>query len=246
MFESIFPGMDPFIEDQRWIEFHTLLIGRMQNDLARLLVPQYVVKAEGYINLRLRPDVSILYGKPDSEPLAISTTQIAEATRLITPTLHEIDEQQRIEIYDDSGHLVTVIELLSPSNKGRHRDRYLANRDAILYSDTHLIEIDLLRGGECMEPATFTDGYMILVARAQADKPHQGELYEIDLREALPVIPVPLKPGDADVPLDLPTLFQQVYEAARYRLQLDYSQALATPCNPADQDWIEQIVATLQ
>ncbi len=55
--------------------------------------------------------------------------------------------------------VVTVIEVLSPANKTRHRDRYIANRDAILSSDSHLVEIDLLR----------------------------GDLYEFGLRDRLPV-----------------------------------------------------------
>ncbi len=94
--------------------------------------------------------------------------------------------------------VVTVIEVLSPANKTRHRDRYIANRDAILSSDSHLVEIDVA-------------AYSVLVARSRPNASHRGELYEFGLRDHLPVVPVPLKPGDDDVPLDLPELLRRVY-----------------------------------
>lgn len=66
MYDPIFPGVDPFIEDQRWTEFHNLLIGSIHNELSRRLVPQYAVLSESYIC----PDVSVLRGRPDNEPAA--------------------------------------------------------------------------------------------------------------------------------------------------------------------------------
>jgi hypothetical protein len=220
MFDPIFPGIDPFIEDQRWTEFHNLLIASIHNELSRLVVPQYIVLAESYIALNMRPDVSVLRGKPGTEPIERVNDPVDAPTQIITPTITDIDEQQRIEIRDDQGVLVTVVEVLSPANKTRHRDRYLANRDAILSSDVHLVEIDLLRNGKPMEPTV--NVYCILVARSQINAPHRGELYEFGLRDRLPVIPVPLKPDDDDVPLDMSALFRKIYVAARYRLQLDY------------------------
>lgn len=91
---------------------------------------------------------------------------------------------------------MTIIEVLSPANKIRHRGRYISNRNAILSSSVHLVELDLLWNGD----------------RLERKAPAQG-----------PVIPVPLKAGAPDVPLDLPRLFRDVYVSSRYRLQLDYT-----------------------
>lgn len=245
MYDPVFPGMDPFIEDQRWVEFHNALVIEIQRELSRLLVPHYTVISESYVELRMRPDVSVLRGKPGTEPLESSSLATADATRTITPTIYEIDEQPRVEIRDDEGRLVTVVEVLSPANKDRHRDRYLANRDAILYSDTHLVEIDLLRGGQRMEPDFPEEGYVILVARSQPDRPHRGDVYEIGLRDGLPVIPIPLSPDDPDVPLNLPELVKGVYVAARYRLQLDYTRPITTPFSDEDRAWVDAIVQSL-
>ena len=242
MHQPTFPGMDPFIEDQRWQEFHNALVIAVQQELARLLVPRYSVISESYIELHMRPDVSVSRGQPDTEPLETLSLATADATRTITPTIYEIDEQQRIEIRDEAGRLVTVLEVLSPANKSRHRDRYLANRDAILSSATHLVEIDLLLGGQRTEPDFPDEGYVILVARAQKDKAHHGDVYEFSLRDALPVIPVPLSPDDPDVPLNLPELVRGVYVAARYRLQLDYSRPLAASLSSNDRAWIDSLL----
>lgn len=236
MFEPIFPGMDPFIEDQRWGEFHGMFITEMRYNLGSLLIPQYSVEMESYIQVNMRPDVSIFHRHTDVEPLTLSSIAISDATRLITPTVYELDDQRRIEIRDGEGNLITVIELLSPANKGRHRDRYLAKRDAILSSDVHLVEIDLLRGGERMEQTIPPAGYAVMVARSRENTSHEGALYEIGLRDPLPVVPVPLLEDDPDVPLNLPGLFRKVYTQAHYRLMLDYTRLPALGTN--DLVWI--------
>src|SRR5262249_60465154 len=50
----------------------------------------------------------------------------------------------------DTARVVCAIELLSPINKacGAGRQGYLAERVAVLRSPAHLVELDLLRGGE--------------------------------------------------------------------------------------------------
>jgi hypothetical protein len=70
-----------------------------------------------------------------------------------------------VEIWDaEHRRLVTAIEVLSPTNKrGEGRIEYAAKRQSIMRSDTHLIEIDLLRAGsrfpvdEPLPPAAAVD-----------------------------------------------------------------------------------------
>ena len=85
-----------------------------------------------------------------------------------------------VEVRDSSrGHkLVTLIEILSPSNKrpGPDRDSYRAKQGEVLASDASLIEIDLLRAGEHVLPdvnlSAFVSqiepapDYLVLVSRA--------------------------------------------------------------------------------
>ncbi|GIK64753.1 MAG: hypothetical protein BroJett018_25470 [Chloroflexota bacterium] len=240
MLDPIFPGMDPFIENQRWPEFHEAMIIYLRDKLVRLLMPNYVVFAEKYIQLS-RPDISIWKGRLDeAEALEQSHLKIAEATRLHTATLPDEEEQSRIEIYDTTGKLISVIEMISPANKTRNRSEYLKSRRRILLSDAHLIEIDLTRKGRRIEANLPEEGYNIFIARAQTDGPHYGEMYEIGLRDPLPVIPLPLDTGD--IPLDLPSLFKQAYINGGYRLYLDYARPPAVPFSEADAAWVGQLL----
>src|SRR5207237_1561262 len=69
-----------------------------------------------------------------------------------------IDEHFRenfIEIYEaePAPRLVTCLEVLSPSNKRRGSEgweQYLRKRNALLLGQAHLVEIDLVRGGQRM------------------------------------------------------------------------------------------------
>ena len=68
------------------------------------------------------------------------------------PVKDRVDEWY-LEIRDvGTGKLVTVIEVLSPTNKshGAGRKKYCKNRNRIFDSNTSLIEIDLLRAGKPM------------------------------------------------------------------------------------------------
>ena len=63
--------------------------------------------------------------------------------------MQDVERVRYLEVRDREGReVVTVIELLSPSNKraGDDRESYLAKRRELLRSPAHLVEIDLLRG----------------------------------------------------------------------------------------------------
>jgi Protein of unknown function (DUF4058) len=81
----------------------------------------------------------------------------------------------------DSAHahkLITLLEIVSPSNKraGPDREAYDAKQREVLKSDANLIELDLLRGGRRILPELTLDAliqelepppaYVVLVNRA--------------------------------------------------------------------------------
>lgn len=240
-FEPIFPGMDPFIENQRWQDFHQLMISGLAHELGRLIAPRYNVQTERHIDIRLRADVAVSRGMADAEPRSPWLTQPDVGSRTLTATVQEVDEEQpRIEIRDEHGNLVTVIEMLSPANKERHRSAYLANRNALVQSETNLVELDLLRSGRRMEADLPTEGYVILVCRAQGAGCHRCDAYEVGLRDRLPVIPIPLLPEDGDVGIALQPIFNRIYVDLAYRFNLDYTMPLTPPiANPDDAAWVE-------
>jgi hypothetical protein len=134
----------------------------------------------------------------------------------LIPQAVEIEKQAYIEIVDrERATVVTVIEILSPTNKyaGEDREQYLAKRRAVLHSRVHLVEIDLLRGGPRMpieELAECDYDYCAIVSRSY-ERPKVG-VWPWRLRDPIPPIPVPVNEGDDDAQLDLKPLIDSVHD----------------------------------
>jgi hypothetical protein len=151
------------------------------------------------------------------------TTRAAAAGVLQAPAQVLLPEQDveslsYLNVLDrESRELVTVVELLSPTNKrpGEYRAQYLAKRSAVRQSEAHLVEIDLLRGGPPMPAEGRPEcTYSVLVSRA--DRRPQVDFWPFGLRDRLPTVPVPLRPGDRDARLDLRAILDRVYDESGY------------------------------
>lgn len=148
--------------------------------------------------------------------------------------LEEVQERY-LEVREvGSGQVVTVIEVLSPKNKRAEEGRqaYLSKRQRILASQTHLVEIDLLRAGE---PLPIASLYRIIVSRSQY-RP-KAELYPFGLRQPLPTIVVPLLPGDEEPTLAMQSILELVYRRGRYHQAIDYDQPAIPPIPKSELEW---------
>ena len=117
---------------------------------------------------------------------------------------------------------MTVIEVLSLANKTpgeKGRDLYLEKQREVLGSPVHLVEIDLLRGGEHTTPMSLerlrhkAGQYDYHVSVHRFDQPGRFFIYPWKLEDAFPEFAVPLLPGDGQVPLDLGAVFTRCYES---------------------------------
>lgn len=254
---SPFPGMDPYIEGQVWNEFHGKFIHQIQEMLAPILHPRYLVRVDEHVILeeppsggtrRIRPDVSVIEAFPpatrqEQGSVAVRAAPVAG----LLPVPEEV-RQPYVELRSaESGHVITVIELLSPSNKRARsgtRVQYLAKREAILDSDTHLMEIDLLRGGERMPmgyPLPQADFYVI-VSRSQV-RP-RVDVWPLTLREALPQVKLPLRAQEVEIDMDLGATFQTVYDRAGYGYTLQRDGEIVPPMNEEDAAWVRAVLAS--
>lgn len=111
----------------------------------------------------------------------------------------------------------------------------------ILASQTHLVEIDLRRGGErpSLPPLPACD-YYVFISRYE-DRPRIG-FWPIALRDPLPRIPVPLSEPDPPVDLDLQQLLQKTFESADYGKTI-YFEAPDPPLAGDDVAWARQFVS---
>jgi hypothetical protein len=153
-----------------------------------------------------------------------------------------VDNKQRwLEIRDTKGFVVTVIEVLSPSNKDQHRAEYTERRQNFIEAGANYVEIDLLRSGQPLFAAPRDKARPYSVAVYRVTMPERFELYRVSLRDRLPCFRVPLRAKDADVPLDLQPLINRVYAKGRYWLN-DHSKLPTTALNEADAAWALDIL----
>jgi hypothetical protein len=170
---------------------------------------------------------------------APTTALLTQPVKVNLPGLEEMRETF-LEVKEAATQkVVTVIEVLSPSNKrGQGREKYLAKRQKILASQTHLVEIDLLREGEAMPLGSISQSpYRILCSRAD-DRPI-ADLYPFNLQDAIPMFPLPLQPDDVEPIVDLKQLLDEVYERSGYSYFIDYRAVLKPALSEVDRAWVE-------
>ncbi len=142
------------------------------------------------------------------------------------PRLTEEITERYLEIREvKTGKVVTVVEVLSPKNKGvgEGREKYLTKRQKVLNRATHLVEIDLLRMGNFIPmDVSIRSDYRILVSRANL-RP-EAELYPFNVRESIPQFLFPLQPLEQEPVVNLSEVLGQLYQEAALDLAIDYSQ----------------------
>lgn len=245
--------MNPFME-RTWPDVHLRIISYILDSLGLELPDDLQAKGELRVDVlggqadSYRPDVAILNDERWKHGLPPVWTPDPAAQALIVsePELLEVEEvkQRWVEIINDQGELITVIEVLSPANKGRQRDAYIAKRGDYLAAGVNVVEIDLLRQGvqtvnlqgtRGEVPGPDRSAYAVCVTRAAL--PLRREYYRCPFRQRLPVIRIPLRHTDPDVPLDIQALVNRCHETGRY-WKLDYQSPLDPPLTPEDLQWV--------
>ncbi len=246
---SPFPGMDPYLEaPEIFPSLHHNLISEIQASLNGQLRPAYhsMVEERVYISDEndpgrkaiipevavIRPDRGVgggadgggLWGGAGASDSALAVAEPITATTMIDEEIREA----RVVIYDAvNRQVVTVIEVLSPTNKivgARGRDSYEAKRRDVMESTAHLVEIDLLRNGVSIYAGERLPDHDYLVHVSRRGVRPRGTLWPILMSQRLPVVTVPLLPKDPDADLDLQAVFNTAYDRAGYDMAIDYTK----------------------
>lgn len=251
-----FPGMDPYLEAS-WGDLHHRFITYSCDQIQSQLPPDLRARTGERVSGGSRfhtesrgiiPDVQIV------ERTARGTGAVAvlEAPADLAEPVYIEDVEPvtegYIEIIDLSGqHVVTVIEVLSLTNKlpGEDRRKFMQKRLELVRGGTNIVEIDLLRRGRQMPPLRdrylppkFDTPYGVLTRRPWKS---MFEYYRIPLREHLPKIPIPLRQTDRDVVLDLQAVFDQAYVNGRYD-DTDYSRDAKPKLKGDDAAWVDKLL----
>lgn len=245
-----FPGMDPYLEDPTiWPDVHNRLIAALGNELGPVLRPRYVVTLEERVYATVpeglqflgRPDATIVRETPEG---GSGYDSGSGAVVLEVEVPHRVRETHLVVRQVGNHEIVTILELLSPTNKhpGGGRPLYERKRDEILDSRAHFVEIDLIRAGEPMSvshrPERFD--YSILVSRA--NRRPSGTLTSFTVKDAIPTFQLPLLAGDDEPVVDLGATLHALYDLAAYDLRIDYRRPCEPPLHDDSTNWCDALL----
>jgi len=253
--------MDPYLEDPAyWSGLHTAFMVFLRGSLKRGLPKGYYADVEQHVWLQgddpddrepfAVPDAHLAI-RPGAKPKTGGVATLSATTPNTEVTLPKPVRKKGnkfIRIVDQPGNrVITVIELLSPSNKGAGSDReaYLSKRNDYLLTGTNLVEIDLLRDGDRIpfgRPKPTPADYYCLVSRA--DQFPRASVWAFTVRDPLPVLPIPLKPENGAVPLDLRPSLDHAYDDADYDDRIDYTKPPTVALRTADAEWAAELLKT--
>lgn len=248
------PGMNPYLEDPAiWPDYHTTFLLHLRAEINRQLPARYVARLERYVWIHEPKENELnVLGEPY---VFVSDEGGSAAAAVITITAPAVGKMPSVRkkghrylrIVDAQGkHVITVIEVLSPSNKnpGEDRDAYLAKRSEYLASGTSFVEIDLLRGGQRSpmgRPAPPKSDYSVVVSQA-AEFPKAG-IWPFGMRERIPEVPVPLAAGDQPIMVDLQHCHEQTCREGKYDRDIDYTAPPPPPLDARDKKWLREALS---
>ena len=256
---SRFPGIDPFIESQKWPDFHARIITALSDRLTPRVRPYYAVDVEERVFVEQDPDGAVMALYPDvminrtakrsftSESGA--GTVVMEPVECYIAAPEEVKQTYLTITRGSDARVVTIIEVLSPTNKrpgATGFDHYLEKRLIILDSTTSLVELDFLRGGRRMPFIGDVPSTDFIAAVCRARRRPRVEVYGWSLSDPLPVLPIPLAGDDPDVLIDFQELFNDVYDRAGYDYRLDYSKEIKPPLDEPRGAWAAEFTRPAQ
>ncbi|HEY1191684.1 MAG TPA: DUF4058 family protein [Gemmata sp.] len=225
---SPFPGMDPFLETPKlWPAFQHQLLACLYQILLPGLVDRYRAR--------------------------VGTRTYVSEMPLFTSIIREQFAEEYIEIRNRTdGRLVTLLEVVSPSNKNTPagRQAYLDARQQALGQKAGIVEIDLVMQGKPL--LTYSrDGlpeydYAVTVTRSNA--PDRYEIYTATLQKKLPKFKLPLAADDRDALLDLQAAFGRAYDLGSFVSQIDYKGPPPpdVPFTNAYRTWTEELLKQMK
>jgi hypothetical protein len=246
--------MDPYLEGQLWPDVHQELASAIRRQLVPHLRPGYVARLsvrtvkdsepEEEIGV-MYPDVGVFRDQGRSgEGVDDPTVGTITPATITIPTPAPVSVRLvRVELrFVKTNRLVTAIEVLSPVNKrGTGLREYRRKRERLRAARVHLLEIDLLRRGRRVVPSRRVPDcdYLVSLTRARSGV---ADLWPLSIHDPLPIVPVPLRKDDGDVPLELGAALTSAYNDAAYQLSIDYSQPPPPPpLSPDDAEWVRQV-----
>ena len=245
--------MDPYLE-RHWLDVHGALIQAARNMLNNRLPDDLIARSEERLAVdasdledahSIRPDVTVFSpGLPMGEEGAVAS--VAPFTLVVD--LEPLKERFIKIIRPDDERLITVIEFISPTNKlGKGLEQYKQKREELVESGVHVVEVDLVRRGDWRELLSPQKCPRAAVATCRTTIRPGGDLqtahlYPMPLNQPLAAFPVPLRPRDPQVMLELQPLIEQAYVSGRYGRTIDYRKPCDPPLEGEEAGWADHLL----
>ncbi len=254
--DNPFPGMNPWLWDH-WHSLHSRLLTYCCDAIAEQLPPGLAALTEERVVIdspRFGPGKTVVPDVAVEERWDGSgAARSADGLAVVEPHVAILEDpvERWIEIVDGSGALITVIEVISPSNKDNEARRaaYRSKQHVYQEGGINLVEIDLLCEGKrvFLTPDKYYDygptwhsPYGVSLWRA--NDPARVFFVQINFRQRLPIIPIPLREQDADARLDLQAVIDEAYRKGRYGYLIDYRGGPSAELPQEDQRWAEALL----
>ena len=222
---SPFPGMDPFLEDEKlWPAFHHHFVA----GLYQILLPNLIDRYRARVGQR----------------------QYATEMPLFTSIIREEHGEEFIEVRQrNDNKLVTLVDVVSPANKltPQGRTAYLDRRREARSHHASIVEIDLVLQGQPLleysrEGLPDWD-YAVTVTRAI--QPERHEIYTATIQKRLPRFKLPLALDDRDTVVDLQAAFARCYDQGGFGAQIDYQKTPAL-IEKDDAAWVNDLLVQMK
>ena len=247
--------MDPYLE-KRWGDVHLRLTHHVSAALQPILPAG--LRARGHEEIILETLGGERLQSFEADGLVLQTTRretggsagsVATVAPVLVRHIPRLVRDRWIQIVDTTDHnrLITAIEILSPGNKaaGKLNRRYRRKLERYAEAGVNVVEIDLLRSSrKRLEvkteelPPDKRAAYLTCVQRA--GDPETWEVYPMPLRDPLPVVPIPCRETDPDVPLALQPLIERIYMEGGHD-DIDYSRPPSPPLHGEDVAWAAEV-----
>jgi hypothetical protein len=236
--------IDQRIEEQGvWEQFHKHLIVAMFEALRDQLGEEYLVDFETELLFIPRTAGSVRSVSPDVEISRSGPLQREGSAEALVPTPAVLEVDEALDEFEQYSiairhrdqpdsldlfgmRIVSVIELLSPTNKGVYgpvgRRKFLTKRQGYLASEVSYTEIDLLQGGQRTLPPTVEQleeyPYIVWASQSQVQARHHWG-WGWEAADPIPVITLPLDFPNVHI-FDLGACYRQAYEQNRWPIRL--------------------------
>jgi hypothetical protein len=210
--------MDPYLEDdKRWPAFQPLLV----HALYQMLMP----------------------GLMDRYRARVGEREYTSEEALFTSIVRQEHKEAFVEVRQRAdGRLITLLEVISPSNKitAEGRRIYRTRREEVRRMNANIVEIDLVLQGQslidCTKDTTQTWDYAVVVTRWT--HPDRYEIYSATLAKRLPRFRVPLASDDRDTVLDLQSAVSKAIDQGGFASAISYARDPATHLTDENRKWL--------